>query len=64
MTYFTWLKEHGIWTAIYLFLLCTIELFLITMAGGGYLMGYVFVALTGGFFLWDLHGISAREGVF
>ena len=49
MTYFTWLKEHGVWTATYLFLLCTIELFLITVVGGGFLMGYVFVALTGAF---------------
>ena len=50
MTYGNYLREHGIWTALYLFLLTTIELFLLTMAGGGFLMGYVFLALTGSFF--------------
>ncbi|MBR3509433.1 MAG: sensor histidine kinase [Lachnospiraceae bacterium] len=50
MKYVTWLREHGIWTAVYLFALVTIELFLVTMSGGGFLMGYVFVALTGCFF--------------
>ena len=50
MTYGTYLKEHGIWAALYFFLLCTIELFLLTMAGGSFLMGYVFLALTGCYF--------------
>jgi len=50
MTYGKYLREHGIWTALYLFLLVTIELFLLTMAGRGFLMGYVFLALTGCFF--------------
>ena len=49
MTYGKYLREHGIWTALYLFLLVTIELFLLTMAGSGFLMGYVFLALTGCF---------------
>ena len=49
MTYGTWLKEHGIWAALYFFLLSTIELFLLTMVGGSFLMGYVFLALTGCF---------------
>lgn len=50
MTYGNYLREHGIWTALYLFLLITIELFLLTMAGGSFLMGYAFLALTGCYF--------------
>ena len=50
MHYGKWLKEHGIWMALYLFAVVTIELFLVTMAGSGFLMGYVFLTLTGCFF--------------
>lgn len=51
MKYGRWLKEHDFWALLYLFSLCTIEIFLMTVQGSGFLMGYVFLALTGCFFV-------------
>lgn len=64
MTYFTWLKEHGIWTGVYFFALVTIELFLVTLAGSSFLMGYVFVALTGCFFAGTYVEYRRTKGYF
>ena len=50
MTYGTWLKEHGFWILLYLFALGSIEIFLLTLPGSGFVMGYVFLALSGCFF--------------
>ena len=50
MTYGTWLKEHGIWTALYFFLLGSTEIFLLTLSQSGFVMGYVALSLTGCFF--------------
>lgn len=49
MTYGIWLKEHGAWTLLFLFLLCSTEFFLLTIPGSGFVMGYVGLALTGCF---------------
>ena len=51
MTYGGYLKDHGIWAGLYLFLLASLEIFLVTMSGGTFLMVCVFALLTGSFFL-------------
>ena len=51
MTYVKWLKEHVIWLLLYLFGLGSIEVFLLTLPNGGFVMAYAFLALTGCFFV-------------
>ena len=50
MNYGTWLREHGIWFFLYLFVLGSIEVFLLTLPNSGFVKVYVFLALTGCFF--------------
>ncbi|MBP5281416.1 MAG: sensor histidine kinase [Lachnospiraceae bacterium] len=51
MSYGRWLKEHVFWLFLYLFSLVTIEIFLMTLPGSGFVMGYVLIALTVCFFV-------------
>ena len=44
MRYGKYIREHKLWVAIFVCLLCSIEIFLLTIKGGGWLMVYVAVA--------------------
>lgn len=50
MKYLTWLKEHGVWLCIFLWLLFSMETFLLTLNSGGWLMIYTGISLTAAFF--------------
>lgn len=50
MRYGTYLKEHMVWAGIFLFLLFSMETFLLTLSGGMWLMLYAAGSLTGAFF--------------
>ena len=51
MKYGQYIKEHKIWIIIFSCLLCSVEIFLLTMKGSEWLMIYVALALLIGFFL-------------
>lgn len=51
MRYGQYIREHKIWVAIFTFLLCSLEIFLLTVAVGGWLMIYVAVICVLAFFL-------------
>lgn len=51
MKYGAYLKEHMIWIGIFGWLLFSIETFLLTLSGGGFLMLYTGISLTVSFFL-------------
>lgn len=51
MRYGQYIREHKIWVAIFAFLLCSFEIFLLTVAAGGWLMIYVAVICVLAFFL-------------
>ncbi|MBR3834934.1 MAG: sensor histidine kinase [Lachnospiraceae bacterium] len=51
MRYGQYLREHKMWVAIFACLLCSIEIFLLTIKGSGWLMVYVAVACAFAFFL-------------
>lgn len=51
MRYGQYIKEHRIWAIIFLSLVCSVEIFLLTISGSGWLMIYVAVAGIAGFFL-------------
>lgn len=51
MRYGQYIKEHKIWIAIFAGLLCSVEIFLLTFSGTGWLMLYVALAMVLGFFL-------------
>ncbi len=51
MTYGQYIKEHKVWAVIFAVLLCSVEIFLLTFSGSGWLMIYVGVATILGFLL-------------
>ncbi len=51
MRYGQYIREHKMWVAIFAFLLCSFEVFLLTVAGGGWLMIYVAAICVLAFFL-------------
>jgi len=51
MRYGRYIKEHKIWIAIFVAFLCSLEIFLMTFSGSGWLMIYVAIANITGFFL-------------
>lgn len=50
MKYSTYVKEHGVWAGIFGWLLFSIEVFLLTLSGGGWLKLYVGLSLPAAFF--------------
>ncbi len=51
MKYGTYLKEHAVWAGIFLWLLFSLETFLLTLSGGLWLMLYTAGSLAGAFFV-------------
>lgn len=51
MRYGQYIKEHKIWLVVFVGLLCSVEIFLLTFSGSGWLMLYVAIATCFGFFL-------------
>ncbi len=51
MRYGQYVKEHKIWLVVFVSLLCSVEIFLLTFSGSGWLMLYVAIATIAGFFL-------------
>lgn len=51
MKYGKYIREHKIWMIIFACLLCSVEIFLLTVNGSEWLMIYVAIALVLGFFL-------------
>lgn len=51
MRYGQYIREHKMWVAIFAFLLCSFEIFLLTVAAGGWLMIYVAAICLLAFFL-------------
>lgn len=51
MRYGQYIREHKMWVAIFAFLLCSFEIFLLTVAAGGWLMIYVAAICVLAFFL-------------
>lgn len=51
MKYSTYLKEHFVWAGIFGWLLFSIEVFLLTLSGSGWLKSYVGLSLTAAFFM-------------
>ena len=51
MKYLTYLKEHIVWAGIFGWLLFSIEVFLLTLSGSGWLKLYVGLSLTAAFFI-------------
>ncbi|MBO7387485.1 MAG: sensor histidine kinase [Lachnospiraceae bacterium] len=51
MKFSKYIAEHKLWLGIALFLILTIDIFLMTIKGSGYLMAYVAVAVLGGVIL-------------
>lgn len=51
MRYGQYIKEHKIWIAVFVSLLCSVEIFLLTFSGSSWLMLYVAIATGVGFFL-------------
>ena len=69
MKYGQYIKEHKVWIIIFSCLLCSVEIFLLTMKGSEWLMIYVALALLIGFFLgtyadyyrWEKYFRKAQE---
>lgn len=51
MRYGQYIREHKIWVIVFACLLCSVEIFLLTISGGVWLMVYVAAACLAGFFL-------------
>lgn len=51
MRYGRYIKEHGCWGVVFAGILVSIEIFLLTFSGSGWLMGYVAVVMIFGFWL-------------
>lgn len=51
MKYGKYIREHKVWMLIFFCLLCSVEIFLLTIEGSSWLMMYVAAALVLGFFL-------------
>ncbi len=51
MRYGQYVKEHRIWLVVFVSILCSVEIFLLTFAKSGWLMLYVAIASVVGFFL-------------
>ena len=51
MRYGQYIREHKLWVVIFTCLLCSVEIFLLTVKGSGWLMVYVAAACVVGFLL-------------
>lgn len=64
MKYTTYLKEHFVWAGLFGWLLFSIEVFLLTLSGGGWLGIYVGLSLPAAFLRVLFWSTGKKRGIF